>query len=63
MLIFGVIAFVTVNDEKIVDLRQVLEIWNRWDAPHYLDLARYGYNAGGPATCRCSSSSSRSTRG
>jgi hypothetical protein len=48
VLIFGVIAFVTVNDEKIVDLRQVLEIWNRWDAPHYLDLARYGYNAGGP---------------
>ena len=25
-----------------------LEIWNRWDAPHYLDLARYGYNAEGP---------------
>ncbi len=48
VLIFGVIAFVTVNDEKIVDLHRVLDIWNRWDAPHYLDLAQYGYNAHGP---------------
>ncbi len=48
LLLFGVIAFVTVNNEKIVDLHRVLEIWNRWDAPHYLDLARYGYDAKGP---------------
>lgn len=48
LLVFGVIAVVVVNDEKIVDPHRALEIWNRWDAPHYLDLARYGYNADGP---------------
>ena len=48
LLAFGVLAFVVVNDEKIVDTHRALEIWNRWDAPHYLDLARYGYNAEGP---------------
>ena len=48
LLAFGVMAFVVVNDEKIVDPHRALEIWNRWDAPHYLDLARYGYNADGP---------------
>ncbi len=25
----------------------VLAVWNRWDAPHYLDLARYGYESEG----------------
>jgi hypothetical protein len=48
VLIFGVVAFVTVSNEKIDDLHRVLEIWNRWDGPHYLDLAQYGYNANGP---------------
>jgi hypothetical protein len=24
-----------------------LAIWNRWDAPHYLDLAQYGYQSYG----------------
>ena len=48
LLVFGVIAFVVVNDQKITDPHRVLDIWNRWDAPHYLDLARYGYNADGP---------------
>ena len=37
LLAFGVMAFVVVNDEKIVDTHRALEIWNRWDAPHYLD--------------------------
>ena len=26
-----------------VDGSKVLEVWNRWDAPHYLDIARQGY--------------------
>ena len=25
-----------------------LEIWNRWDAPHYLDIAAFGYSRGDP---------------
>jgi hypothetical protein len=48
LLVFGVIAFVVVNDEKLTDPHRILDIWNHWDAPHYLDLARYGYNADGP---------------
>jgi len=25
-----------------------LFVWSRWDAPHYLDIVRYGYSAHGP---------------
>src|SRR5204862_5770061 len=25
-----------------------LFLWSRWDAPHYLDISRYGYAACGP---------------
>jgi hypothetical protein len=28
--------------------RPALFIWTRWDAPHYLDIARYGYASKGP---------------
>jgi hypothetical protein len=31
-----------------VDIGQVLAVWNRWDAPHYLDLAIWGYMAVDP---------------
>ena len=26
-----------------VDGSRVLEVWNRWDAPHYLDIVVFGY--------------------
>ncbi len=48
LLVFGVIAFTVIQEEKVTDLHRALEIWNQWDAPHYLDLARYGYDANGP---------------
>ncbi len=28
-----------------IDTAQTLEVWNRWDAPHYLDLVVFGYRA------------------
>jgi hypothetical protein len=31
-----------------IDIGQVLAVWNRWDAPHYLDLAIWGYMAVDP---------------
>jgi hypothetical protein len=31
-----------------MDIGQVLAVWNRWDAPHYLDLAIWGYMAVDP---------------
>jgi hypothetical protein len=31
-----------------MDIGQVLAVWNRWDAPHYLDLAVWGYMAVDP---------------
>ena len=33
------------NNQLFPDFMSRLSIWNRWDAPHYLDLARGGYLA------------------
>lgn len=44
LLAFGVLAYQTLAEERPPDL---LAIWNRWDTPHYLDLARYGYQPSG----------------
>lgn len=49
ILAFGVIAVTTIAGQQIGGgLRGILEIWNRWDAPHYLDLAVLGYRATDP---------------
>jgi hypothetical protein len=42
VLLYGLLAYQTLADERPPDL---LAIWNRWDTPHYLDLAREGYQA------------------
>jgi Gpi18-like mannosyltransferase len=42
VLVYGLVAFQTLADEQPPD---PLSIWNRWDTPHYLDLAREGYQA------------------
>ena len=47
VLLYGAQAFVVWRDERLGSLRDWLAIWNRWDAPHYLDLARTGYVAEG----------------
>lgn len=47
ILALGIIAFQVISDTSSPSLRAALGIWNLWDAPHYLDLARYGYEATG----------------
>ncbi|HLM55429.1 MAG TPA: hypothetical protein VK422_04830 [Pyrinomonadaceae bacterium] len=42
-LVFGVQAFMVEQDQSVAHPYGWLEIWNRWDAPHYLDIARDGY--------------------
>ena len=43
LLLYGVQAFVVWKNERLGSLYDWLAIWNRWDAPHYLDIARMGY--------------------
>src|SRR5919205_694031 len=47
VLLYGAQAFVVWRDERLDSPYDWLAIWNRWDAPHYLDLARAGYVAEG----------------
>lgn len=47
LLLFGVAAYETLADQRVGSLHGALEIWNRWDARHYLALAERGYNARG----------------
>lgn len=43
VLLVGVQAFVFAQNRWPASLYDCFDIWNRWDAPHYLDLAREGY--------------------
>jgi Gpi18-like mannosyltransferase len=47
VLLYGVQAFVVWKNEWVGSFYDWLAIWNRWDAPHYLDIARMGYVSGG----------------
>jgi Gpi18-like mannosyltransferase len=47
VLLYGVQAFVVWKNEWVGPFYNWLAIWNRWDAPHYLDIARGGYVAEG----------------
>lgn len=40
LIIYGAAAFTVLQNGRAGGW---LEIWNRWDAPHYLDIARQGY--------------------
>jgi hypothetical protein len=48
LLIGGAIAFVVFSGESLHGARGPLEVWDRWDAPHYTDLAVFGYRAVDP---------------
>jgi Gpi18-like mannosyltransferase len=43
LLFYGAQSYVVWKNERLASLYEWLAIWNRWDAPHYLDLARAGY--------------------
>ncbi|HEX8188597.1 MAG TPA: hypothetical protein VF586_09610, partial [Pyrinomonadaceae bacterium] len=43
LLLYGVQAYVVWKNEWVGSFYGWLSIWNRWDAPHYLDIARTGY--------------------
>jgi dolichyl-phosphate-mannose-protein mannosyltransferase len=45
LLIGGAVAFVVFSRESLHGPRSLLEVWDRWDAPHYTDLAVFGYRA------------------
>jgi Gpi18-like mannosyltransferase len=42
ILLFAVLAVVVVRPEALPQ-GSLLEIWNHWDAPHFFEIARYGY--------------------
>lgn len=50
LFVFAYLAYPILTGKALTSLRAFLEIWNRWDAPHYLDLARYGYATTGPTS-------------
>jgi hypothetical protein len=47
LVALGIVAFQIINNTALSSLHAALGVWNLWDAPHYLDLARYGYESTG----------------
>jgi hypothetical protein len=47
VLIFGALSFQITSGERVRTLTHLLSIWNRWDGPQYLLIARHGYGAAG----------------
>lgn len=47
ILLYGVVSYQIVTDRPLPSVHAALAIWNHWDGPHYLDLARYGYQPEG----------------
>lgn len=47
VLIYGALSFQITNDERVRTLPRLLAIWNRWDGPQYLLIAKHGYAASG----------------
>lgn len=46
ILVVGAVAYVAFRNGSINDPRDLLQIWNHWDTPHYLDLIVFGYRDG-----------------
>jgi len=47
LFVFGGLVFQILNNQALHSVHDFLGIWNRWDGPHYLDLAQNGYQATG----------------
>lgn len=48
IFVFGAQSYAVLTNSAITNApRGWFEIWNRWDAPHYLQLAEQGYKATG----------------
>jgi Mannosyltransferase (PIG-V) len=45
LLLFGVASYQALEDEKLPFGWSWLEIWNQWDAVHFLRLGEFGYSA------------------
>jgi hypothetical protein len=48
VLVVGALAYTVFAHHQISSVYDGLAIWNRWDAPHYLDLIVFGYRANDP---------------
>lgn len=49
---FGAQAYQLSANKRIGSWHEWLEIWNRWDAPHYLEVAEFGYRMSGDSKYR-----------
>ncbi|HEX5707064.1 MAG TPA: mannosyltransferase family protein [Pyrinomonadaceae bacterium] len=49
VMVFAGVAYAVLENKTTGGLYGWLAIWNRWDAPHYLDIARDGYVTEGEA--------------
>ncbi|MGA2409841.1 MAG: hypothetical protein ABSG46_05555 [Candidatus Binataceae bacterium] len=48
LLCFGTWTYAILNDQSPgASFADMLNLWNRWDGPHYIDIARDGYQATG----------------
>jgi len=45
ILAAGSLAYVWIQSGSIHGVHDLLQVWNRWDAPHYLDVVVFGYRA------------------
>src|SRR6266496_4309852 len=45
LLLFGVASYQALEDERVPFGWAWLDIWNQWDAIHFLRLAEFGYSA------------------
>ena len=50
LLLLGVAAAAALANSATTQLGEAVALWNRWDAPHYLDLVVFGYRAVDPGT-------------
>src|SRR5271157_3655755 len=48
-LVYGGLAFNVLAGQRVGSIRNVFQIWDRWDAPHYINIAMHGYQNAGDA--------------